>query len=292
MVLPPGWRVVPESQELGSSQDLFELGSSVARVAAGTLTDPSHTAEDRVAINRARLTAAGTGCASDPAQDVPTTLGGERAIVWSHRCADTFNGHVHAVHDGMAFVVEVVGPLESETDAAAQLEALRAGFAFVDTAGLSPLPSSQPDLAAVDAQLQGTWATEWHPLQLELATVRADGLEPGDSGSGREWWDAVSAAVEANPELTVRLAMKFEDGRYTQYSAADGGPFEVAWIGRYLLRDPRTVEATGIPGGETFVFDFSLRDDVMTVDLLSNTDPGGMVPETAILETLPYVRLP
>jgi hypothetical protein len=277
LVLPTGWRAVPDVQD---ERDLFDNPEGFAVQVNGRPSEPGDTAESRVAANRAEL---GAECQSDPADDRLTTLGGERAIAFTWTCPNSHSAAVMVVHDDMRFKLTVSVPKGSESQAAPLLEQLRQSFTVTD--GSNPPTGTEADLAAIEAELQGTFENAWHPFDLELATVEAAGLDRQDSP---DWWDAVEA-VAATP---ARSAVKFQDGDIIQYGAIDGGPLEVGWVGRYRLLDDRTIEAIETGTFNRIVYEFTLSDDILTMDVVSNDEPVDMVPQTAIYETLPFARVP
>jgi hypothetical protein len=174
----------------------------------------------------------------------------------------------------VSYHLQVIVPIDSEIDPGQLLEQFRSTFAFVDEAA-----SPAPDLAAIAAQLQGTWTTEWMPGELVVATTRAAGLE------------VPPEALELI-DSTFRWAVKFDESYLTQYGAMDGGPLEVGWIGTYALVDPDTIKAVATDTMGEIVYDFDLRDDILTIDVTSDTDPGDIVAQTGIYETLPFTRVP
>jgi hypothetical protein len=276
VVLPPGWDILLE--EPGSGEDLFEGPEGTARIGGGP-GEPA-TAEERVAINRADLVDEAQGCLSDPADDRPTTLGGEHAVSWWWSCPGSYHAAINTVVDGLRLRVQVNVPEGSETLAPPLLERLRQGFAF--TSGAGPVDPSA-DLAAIEAALEGTYETAWHPSELQVATIDAAGLVASD-----DWVASVRSAERR------RLAVKFQNGAMIQYEAADGGPLEVAWTGTYQLLDDHTIEASEVGLFNRFVYDFTLRDDILTLDVISVDDPyaDAFGVQTAIYETLPFTRVP
>jgi hypothetical protein len=287
LTLPTGWRVVPASQEPGTGADAFDSGEVVATVVSGVL-GPGETVADHVAGNRAALAA---DCVSDAAADRPTTLGDEPAIAWSWRCPDLAFAAIHTAHDGRVYRLAVTAPAARETEAPAFLEALRASWVFVADPGVSPLPGAV-DLTVLHSRLQGTWTTEWHPVELDSAAVRAAGLDDTDPA----WRETVASMGQG---ATTRYGVKFADDDITQYSALNGGPLEVGWYGTYRLLDGQTIEATesGNPATDTgtigrIVYDFALDDDVLTIDVVTDSDPLDMMVQTAIYETLPFTKVP
>jgi hypothetical protein len=190
----------------------------------------------------------------------------------------------------------MIGPMRPSARSLAILAmslALAAGAGLGTTAaGASAAASLWPeatseasgDLVAVDATLQGTYGTAWHPVALVLATLEAAGLDQDRRDTG--FWDYVEASS------TIRWAVKFDNGTIVQYGAADGGPLEAGWIGSYRLLDDRTIEATETTSFERATYTFTLEDGILTLDLVSYSDPTGVTPQTAIFETLPFTRLP
>jgi len=280
VTLPPGWRLVPSSQEAGSGEDLFEGPGGTATV--GTKQpDPGQVVTDRVAANRADLP---PDCTSDPAGDLPTTLGGEAAIAWSWRCPDAVHAAVNTIHNGLGYRLTVHVRPEEEAQAASLLEGLRAGFAFTDVNQPEGSPAASADLVTLGKELEGTWMTAWHPASLMQAAVEAAGLSWADADAGFK--DFV-ASVD-----TVRHAVKLEGGDITQYEAVDGGPLQVGWIGTYELVDGDTIVATESATFNRIEYAFTLRDGILTVDVVDDKDPSDIVPQVAIYETMPFTRVP
>ena len=81
---------------------------------------------------------------------------------------------IHAIHDGRRHRLEVSVPTGSEALAGPLLEQLRQSFAF--TGVEAPSVGAEADLAAIEAELQGTCENAWHPPELEFATIEAAGL--------------------------------------------------------------------------------------------------------------------
>jgi hypothetical protein len=274
IVLPAGWRALPEARE---DEDLFEGPGANARVAMGP-SEPGDTVEGRVAANRAEI--GGEGCTSDPGEDSPTTLGGAYGIEWTWSCDRSYHAAVNAIHDGRRMRLEVSFPTGSEALAVPRLEQLRQSFAF--TSAEAPPGGAEADLAAIDAQLQGTWVGAWHAPELEIATIEAAGLTaPSD------WVQAIMTVT------TIRYAVKFEDGSIIQYGAYDGGSLDdVGWVGTYQLLDDQTIEAMDMGTFNPIVYGFTLRDGILTMDVISDDDPVDMAIQTAIYETLPFTKEP
>jgi hypothetical protein len=275
LILPVGWSVVEASQEQGSDQDLFAGPEGDARVGTAT-PEPGQTVADRVATNRADLP---TGCTSDPDADWSTTLGGEEAIGWSSQCPNAFTMAVNTIHGGVGYRLSVSVPMGSEQSAAPLLEQMRLGFAFSDST--APAVDGSADLATVEAALQGTWENAWHPIELAIATLDAAGIDSRD-----RWW------ADGDSTTTLRSAVKFQDGAIVQYVAIDGGPLEVGWVGTYRLIDDHTIKAIETSTFDRVVYEFTLRDDVLTIDVVSYDDPVSLAPQTALYETLPFTRVP
>jgi hypothetical protein len=283
LVLPEGWRVTVSSGDpVFGGEDLFEGPAGwTARIGGGQV-EPDQAVEDRVATNRADMTADGT-CRSDPSDDTPTSLGGARAIAWSMQCPDAFHASINTVHDGVRLRLDVNGPAEAEAEAAALLEAFRTGFTF--DAARQADPGGTADLTALEQTLEGSYETAWRPVELELAAVEAAGLDPHGDPDWREWTTSIS---------TVRHVLKFEDGAMTQYCASDGGPLEICWGATYRLLDADTIEAIEIFEGRSYRYEytFALEDGILTLDVVDSDDPVGIIPQTAIFETLPFTRIP
>jgi hypothetical protein len=277
VTLPAGWRVAPVTDDPTFNRDAF--ASANASVEVISRPRPGQTVEERVAA--ARADEVGPPCTSDPANDLSSTLDGEHAIVWSYRCPDVFKLLIQALHNGISFMLRVSVPPESEADALPILEEFRGAFQFVD----APASFGPPDLASIDAQLQGTWTTEWHPVELEVAAIEAAGLDPADAADA--WWTSDGFGH------TSRYGVKFDNGDFTLYVAGDGGPLEVGWFGTYEVTGANSFEATETGFFRQNLYEFVLRDDILTIDVISS--PGGvvdMVPQTAIYETLPFTRVP
>jgi hypothetical protein len=277
MTLPPGWRVIDASQDPGSDQDLFEGPEGTARVGTG-IPEPGQTVADRVADNRAGLA---PGCSSGPADDWPTTLGAEQAIGWSWRCDESFTVAINAIHEDLGYRLSVSVPVDTEPLAAPLLESLRSDFTF--TVGSDEPATVAADLASLEAALEGTYETAWHPVELEYATLEAAGFGPEDEPSWFGYMGSIS---------TARHALKLEDGTLTLYTASDGGPLEVGWLGRFRLTDDHTIEAVESGTFTEIVYEFTLEDGVLALDVISDSDPVDIIPQTAIYETLPFTRVP
>jgi hypothetical protein len=274
LALPKGWELVFANAE----EDLFQGPEATARV-GGAPAEPGDSVESRVTSNRADEI--GSGCTSDPADDRPTTLGGSDAILWTWTCPGSHHAAINTIRDGQRLRLQVNVPSGSESLAAPLLEQLRQGFSFAE----QPLADGG-DLAGIDAQLQGTYETAWYPIELAVATLEAAGV---DDRSDQEWWAWMEAAAEAG--TTGRLAVKFDDGTMIQYVAEDGGPLEVGLVATYRLLDDHTIEATEVGTFLSIVFEFKLRDGILTSDVVSSDAPGAMGPQTAFFETLPFTRV-
>ncbi|MCY7418012.1 MAG: hypothetical protein LH650_05870, partial [Chloroflexi bacterium] len=186
IVLPPGWTVVSVAPQ--DTADLFQGPDAGARV--GTRSPVTgQTVADRVASNRADLAA--EGCTSDPAGDRATTLGGEAGIAWSYRCSNAVSLARNVIHGDTGYRLSVTVPNGSEAEAPGLLDQLAGTFAFT-----AALASASPvtDLAAVAASLQGTWRTEWAPVELWIASVEAAGLDPASQSAGS--WKADMARAK------------------------------------------------------------------------------------------------
>jgi len=77
-----------------------------------------------------------------------------------------------------------------------------------------------------------------------------------------------------------------------EYVAVDGEPVEIGSQASYRLADADTIEATSPDGVYRTIVDFVLRDDVLSIDAISDTDPLALIPQTSIFETLPFRRVP
>ena len=88
------------------------------------------------------------------------------------------------------------------------------------------------------------------------------------------------------------MTIRFQDGRLQQFESYDGGPDQLGWTGTYRVVGPHTIEATEIGTFDTITYDFDLRGNVLTVDVVSDADPVNLVPQTGIYETLPFTRVP
>lgn len=279
--LPEGWQLFSALAEASGTEDLFEGPGGVSARIGGGASQPGDTVESRVAENREGMIADGT-CESDESADQPTTLGGEPAIAWSWRCQNSFHAAINTLGQGMRLRLQVNVPLAQEQQAADMLEALRQGFAF---RGDGTAPSEMTaDLAALDLQLQGTYQNEWHPVELQHATIEAAGLSLDDADLGYlGTWPLGS---------TARTAVTFEDGRIDLFVGVDGGPLERGWVGTYTLIDDHTIEAVEDPTFFRYGYEFTLQDGVLTIDVVGSDDPFGLVAQTGIYETLPFTRVP
>jgi hypothetical protein len=281
MALPADWTARPAEpvNSDGTGEELFD-GPSGASARVGTgVPGPSDTVADRVALNRGDLV---TGaCTSDATTDRESTLGGEAAIAWSYTCPDQATSAINTLHDGLGYRLSVSVPATDADTAASILESMRTTFAFTSApADIGPL-----DLAGVAAQLEGTWQTDWRPVELERATLEAAGLDPADGDPGfAEYLDAGGSD---------RMAVKFEDGTMTQYEAHDGGPYAVGWRATFDLLDPTTLHAVETGRANEVRYRISLADDVLAFDVASTgEDLPGFVVQTAFFETLPFTKVP
>jgi hypothetical protein len=282
LVLPEGWRVTLSAGDpIFGGEDLFEGPAGwTARIGGGQV-EPDHSVTDRVAANRADLTADGT-CQSDPAADTPTTLGGEPAIAWSWRCPDAYHASINTIHGALRLRVDVNGPADAEAEAAALLEAFRGGFAYDEA--VTPAPVDAPALTPMEQALEGSYENAWHPVELEFAAIEAAGLDPA---AVPDYYDSMTSVS------TVRTVVKFEDGVMTEYCAADGGPLERCWEATYRLLDGDTIEAVNLFEGRSYRFEyaFTLEGGTLTLDVISG-DPPEDGPQIGIVETLPFTRVP
>ncbi len=275
MTLPPGWSATPP--DAGTTSDSFEGPGASASVDSRGAAEPGQTVQQRVDISRGTK----NGCTSDPDEDRPSMLGGEVAVQWTFSCSSTFTVARNTIHQGVGYGLALNVPTGSEDEAPGLLDTLASTFTFTDAG--AGTPSASPDLEEVAAQLEGTWRTEWAPKELWIATIRAAGLDPATGGF------TDNDFLGGN---TARVTIKFEDGRLVMYPAVDGGPDEVGWRGTYRLLDADTIEAKETAYFVTTVYDFTIRGNVLTMDVISSTDPVDLVPQTAIMETLPFTRVP
>lgn len=274
--VPEGWRLFSAMTDASGGEDLFEGPDGMSAMVGGGASEPGDTVEGRVAANRADMTADGA-CQSDELEDQPTTLGGEPAITWSWRCANSYHAAINTLGRDMRLRLQVNVPLAEERQAAAMLEAFRQGFAFLGD-------GAAPSLADLDGQLQGRYQNEWHPVELQHATIEAAGLSLDDADPAfLGTWPLGS---------TARTAVTFEDGKLDIYVGTNGGPMERGWVGTYTLIDDHTIEAVELSTGLRIVYEFTLRDGILTMDVVSDSDPRDLVAQTAIFETLPFARVP
>ena len=273
--LPAGWELFYATADATGGADYFEGPGGVTARVGGQPAEPGDSVEGRVAVNRGDTIADGT-CESDEFADQPTTLGGEPAVAWSWRCGDSFTAAINTLGQGMRLRLEVTVPLDAEPQAAALLEAMREGFAFVG--GGSAAGDATVDLVELDQRLQGTYETDWFPVELQYATIEAAGLSLDDAEPG---YVSTYEGFE-----TTRSAIQFDGDRMFQYGALDGGPLEVWNVAQYALVNDHTIEATDTEG-YTFVYEFTLEDGILAVDEIT-----GDVPQTGFMETLPFTRVP
>ena len=276
LYLPEGWLPFVASADATGGEDLFEGPDGVSARVGGGAAEPGDTLQGRVAANRRDMTADGT-CESDVSADQPTKLGGARAIAWSWRCPDSYHAAINTLGQGMRLRLQVNVPLAAEEQAAAMLEALRQGFAF-DRDGDAAAEAST-DLAALDQRLQGTYENDWYPVELQYATIEAAGLSLDDADQA--YLDTFASVN------TTRSTVTFEDGVMTQYGAIDGGPLEQWWAAKYTLIDDHTIEATELDELSSYVYEFTLQDDVLILDVITED-----VAQTGLMETLPFTRVP
>jgi hypothetical protein len=239
---------------------------------------PGQTVADRVAANRAEMI--DLGCTSDPAAERPTTLGREPAIEWTFACNDSFSIARNAIHEGAGYRLSITTPSDREAEAPVLMARLAGSFVFVD-AVTSPSPST--DLAAIDARLQGTWRTEWAPTALWIASVEAAGLDPDDLEGFR---------AEMLGSAKRRQTIRFQGDQMVEFVAIDNGQDQLGSQATYRLVDSDTIEAVSPDGVYRTTFDFQLQDDILVIDAIEDTDPLALIPQTAIFETLPFVRVP
>jgi hypothetical protein len=279
--LPANWTARPAGPANGdgTGEELFDgPDGTSARVGTG-IPGPSDTVADRVAFNRADLV---TGaCTSDPAADQQTTLGGEAALEWSYACPDQATAAVNTLHDGLGYRLSVSVPAAAADTAVSILESMRTSFTFTS----APADAASLDVAAVATVLEGTWQTDWRPVELERATLEAAGLDPADGDPG--FADYLQAGG------SDRMAVKFDNGTMTQYAAQDGGPYEVGWRASFHLLDATTLQAHESGATSDIVYHITLADDVLAFDVVSaGEDHSGFVVQTAIFETLPFTKVP
>jgi hypothetical protein len=278
LVLPPGWEVQTSSQDPASDEDLFRGEGVSARVGGGPHEDLGQTVADRVEDNRAAEIA--LGCTSDPSMDRATTLGGAEAILWSWSCPNSHHVAINTIRDALRLRLQVNVPADRLAEAEPLLETLRTTFRFTGGAEASPGPDA---IARIDDALQGTWVADWHPVELVLATLEAHGLRD----------DCEPTCLEGmGSATTAQHAMRFQDGEFIQYGALDGGPLEIGTMGTYRVLDDHTIEATETATLGTIQLGFTLRDDVLAFDLLTELEPVDMIPLVGIFETLPFTRMP
>jgi hypothetical protein len=155
--------------------------------------------------------------------------------------------------------------------------------AVLASTAASPTSSSQP--GGVGALLEGTWSDGWHDVSLEVATVKAAGLDPTGPESG-DWFTGIQGVTKG------RNTIRFQAGQLVLFNAADGGPDHEGWAGTYTVRDDHTIVAveTDAAPFPTIVYKFTLVGPVLTMRLVSDTDPLDVVPQTAIYDTLPFMR--
>jgi hypothetical protein len=230
-----------------------------------------------VAANRGDETGDGT-CQSDASADQPTTLGGEPAIAWSWRCPNSFHAAINTISHGMRLRLRVDVPLDAEQQAAAMLEDLRQGFAFVGDDG-APKDGTTVDLVELDQRLQGTYENDWHPVELQFAAIEAAGFSLDDADP-----DYLSTLEGVE---TTRTAVQFDGDKFIVYGAFDGGPLETLVIARYALVDDHTIEAYEVGSFTPAPFEFTLDNGILTMDV-DATDLAG----TGLFETLPFTRVP
>lgn len=277
IVLPAGWTVTSVAPE--STGELFRGPDADARLGSPGQV-PGQTAADRVASNREEIV--GNGCSSDPADDAPSTLGGEEAIAWTYECEGAVTYALNAIHDGAGFRFSVSVPKDSAADGPALLAQLASGFTFT-AAPATPVPSA--DLAAIDASLQGTWRTEWAPIDLWIASVEAAGLDPNVAGN--ELWVA-----DMRRATKSRVSLRFEGDQMIQYAAFNDGPDEFGSQATYTLVDSDTIDAIDPSGVYKTSYDFTLQDGVLAIDVTYDSVAVDLVPQTSIFETLPFTRVP
>lgn len=93
--------------------------------------EPGQTVADRVAANRS---AEFPGCATDPALDAPSTLGGEAAVRWSATCGSVLDLATNTIHAGTGYRLLVALPVATDAmaTATAAMDVFVGSFTFTD----------------------------------------------------------------------------------------------------------------------------------------------------------------
>jgi len=137
-VLPEGWSVDPISQGASSGGDEFVNADGSERLVVGHgYPEAGETLADRVRVNRSDEV--GHGCSSEPKQDRPIRVGGQRGTVWSYTCEADASYHLSAQtiyrraghrRVGYRFTVQV--PQDRKGQAKALVDRFLAGLTFLN----------------------------------------------------------------------------------------------------------------------------------------------------------------
>jgi hypothetical protein len=130
MQLPSGWLVARDPQA-HEGEDVFNGPDDMTLTIGSAQPEPGQTVKDRVAANRRSDFA---GCKTDPASDVPITLGGEAGILWSVQCGPTLGLAANTIHDGVGYrlLVKLLDGAQAMAQATAVMDGFRASFAFTN----------------------------------------------------------------------------------------------------------------------------------------------------------------
>jgi hypothetical protein len=130
MQLPSGWQVASDPQA-HEGEDVFDGPDDMTLTIGSAQPEPGQTVKDRVAANRRSDFA---GCKTDPASDMPITLGGEAGILWSVQCGPILGLAANTIHDGVGYRLLVKLPDGAQTmaQATAVMDGFRASFAFTN----------------------------------------------------------------------------------------------------------------------------------------------------------------
>jgi len=130
MQLASGWQAASDPQA-HEGEDVFDGPDNMTLTIGSAQPEPGQTVKDRVAANRRSDFA---GCKTDPASDMPITLGGEPGILWSVQCGPILGLAANTIHDGVGYrlLVKLPDGAQAMAQATAMMNGFRASFAFTD----------------------------------------------------------------------------------------------------------------------------------------------------------------
>jgi hypothetical protein len=126
--LPDGW-VANASAE---GEDSYDSADGRITLTVGTgRPEPGQTVEDRVRINREDEFG---DCVTDPSQDRPVTIGGERAIQWAFDCGGVVGLAANTIHDSLGYRLTLRAPAGDAPQLEPLMAEILANYRFTDEA--------------------------------------------------------------------------------------------------------------------------------------------------------------